>query len=228
MIRWAQVSLVVLAAGSWIPEAIARGYAAVQQLHAAMDADRRQRQIRLGFPDDEAAGDPCRADAQLSGLQHDQQLVVETVGVELRGGIQHRPPLRIGGERLDVLADLVVQGGDPRPSAGSAPSRCATLSCRRPLLPLAVWLLLVALAVLPVVLLVLVMDWAAGRYVPSTSRTAAAPSNATCAPVHARWRATFSGWYSNGYSNHAAVQRGSPDERLVEPVRGLGSSAAGP
>jgi hypothetical protein len=48
-------SLVVLAAGSWAPERIARGYAAVQQLHAAMDDGRRQRLTRLGFPDDEAA-----------------------------------------------------------------------------------------------------------------------------------------------------------------------------
>ena len=47
-------SLVVLAAGAWTPEAIARGHAAVQRLHAAMDEGRRQRLSRLGFPDDEA------------------------------------------------------------------------------------------------------------------------------------------------------------------------------
>jgi hypothetical protein len=48
-------ALVVLAAGEWTPEAIARGYRAVQDLHAAMDDGRRQRLQRLGFPDDEAA-----------------------------------------------------------------------------------------------------------------------------------------------------------------------------
>ncbi|TWH72770.1 hypothetical protein JD78_01292 [Modestobacter roseus] len=47
-------SLVVLAAGEWTPEAIARGHAAVQRLHATMDDGRRQRLHRLGFPDDEA------------------------------------------------------------------------------------------------------------------------------------------------------------------------------
>ncbi|WP_346618879.1 ferritin-like domain-containing protein [Blastococcus montanus] len=48
-------SLVLLAAGSWTPEAIARGYRAVQDLHGAMDDGRRQRLHRLGFPDDEAS-----------------------------------------------------------------------------------------------------------------------------------------------------------------------------
>ncbi|GIF62363.1 hypothetical protein Ais01nite_03980 [Asanoa ishikariensis] len=48
-------ALVVLAAGEWTPAAIARGYAAVQRLQAAMDDGRRQRLERLGFPPDEAA-----------------------------------------------------------------------------------------------------------------------------------------------------------------------------
>ena len=48
-------ALVVLAAGDWTPEAIARGYDAVQDLHHAMDDGRRQRLARLGFPPDEAA-----------------------------------------------------------------------------------------------------------------------------------------------------------------------------
>ncbi|MBC3191874.1 ferritin-like domain-containing protein [Pseudonocardia sp. C8] len=48
-------SLVVLAAGAWTPAAIARGHAAVQELHHAMDDGRRQRLSRLGFPPDEAA-----------------------------------------------------------------------------------------------------------------------------------------------------------------------------
>ena len=48
-------ALVVLAAGEWTPEAIARGYRAVQGLHHAMDEGRRQRLARLGFPADEAA-----------------------------------------------------------------------------------------------------------------------------------------------------------------------------
>lgn len=48
-------ALVVLAAGAWTPEAIARGHAAVQELHHAMDDGRRQRLARLGFPPDEAA-----------------------------------------------------------------------------------------------------------------------------------------------------------------------------
>lgn len=48
-------SLMILAAGSWTPAAIARGYRAVRELHQAMDEGRQQRLIRLGFPPDEAA-----------------------------------------------------------------------------------------------------------------------------------------------------------------------------
>jgi hypothetical protein len=48
-------ALVVLAAGSYTPAAIARGHRAVQELHHAMDEGRRQRLARLGFPPDEAA-----------------------------------------------------------------------------------------------------------------------------------------------------------------------------
>jgi hypothetical protein len=48
-------ALIVLAAGEWTPAAIARGHAAVQRLHQAMDDGRRQRLARLGFPPDEAA-----------------------------------------------------------------------------------------------------------------------------------------------------------------------------
>ena len=48
-------ALVLLAAGSWSPGAIARGYDRVQELHRAMDDGRRQRLARLGFPPDEAA-----------------------------------------------------------------------------------------------------------------------------------------------------------------------------
>jgi TusA-related sulfurtransferase len=48
-------ALVLLAAGSWAPEAIARGWQAVQRLQADMDEGRRHRLSRLGFPDDEAA-----------------------------------------------------------------------------------------------------------------------------------------------------------------------------
>lgn len=47
-------ALVLLAAGSWKPRAIARGYAAVEQLQAAMDEGRQRRLVRLGFPPDEA------------------------------------------------------------------------------------------------------------------------------------------------------------------------------
>jgi hypothetical protein len=48
-------ALVLLAAGSWQPAAIARGYAAVEQLQAAMDEGRQRRLVRLGFPPSEAA-----------------------------------------------------------------------------------------------------------------------------------------------------------------------------
>lgn len=48
-------SLVVLAAGQWTPEAIARGYRKVMQLQAAMDEGRQRRLIHLGFRADEAA-----------------------------------------------------------------------------------------------------------------------------------------------------------------------------
>ena len=48
-------ALVVLAAGEWSASAIARGYAAVEQLQASMDEGRQRRLVRLGFPLDEAA-----------------------------------------------------------------------------------------------------------------------------------------------------------------------------
>jgi TusA-related sulfurtransferase len=49
-------ALVLLAAGSWAPEAIARGWRAVRRLQADMDEGRRHRLSRLGFSDGEAAG----------------------------------------------------------------------------------------------------------------------------------------------------------------------------
>jgi len=48
-------ALVVLAAGSWTPSAIAAGWDRVAALTAAMDEGRRRRLARLGFPADEAA-----------------------------------------------------------------------------------------------------------------------------------------------------------------------------
>jgi Fe2+ transport system protein FeoA len=48
-------ALVVLAAGAWEPEAIARGYDLVGTLQADMDDGRRRRLTRLGFSPDEAA-----------------------------------------------------------------------------------------------------------------------------------------------------------------------------
>ena len=48
-------SLVLLAAGSWEPSAIAAGYRAVLQLQDEMDQGRQRRLIHLGFPADEAA-----------------------------------------------------------------------------------------------------------------------------------------------------------------------------
>jgi len=48
-------ALVLVAAGSWAPEAIARGWDAVQGLVAEMDLGRRVRLGQLGFPVDEAA-----------------------------------------------------------------------------------------------------------------------------------------------------------------------------
>jgi hypothetical protein len=48
-------SLVLLAAGSWSPEAIRRGWRAVRDLTSRMDEGRRRRLAYIGFPDDEAA-----------------------------------------------------------------------------------------------------------------------------------------------------------------------------
>ncbi len=48
-------ALVLLAAGSWRPADIARGYRAVEELQQGMDDGRRRRLARLGFPPDEAA-----------------------------------------------------------------------------------------------------------------------------------------------------------------------------
>jgi hypothetical protein len=49
-------SLVLLAAGAWTIEAIRKGYEKVQKLKEDMDAGRRARLVKLGFPADEAAG----------------------------------------------------------------------------------------------------------------------------------------------------------------------------
>jgi hypothetical protein len=48
-------ALVVLAAGSWEPDAIAAGYDAVQRLNAEMAEGRERRLLRLGFAPSEAA-----------------------------------------------------------------------------------------------------------------------------------------------------------------------------
>jgi len=48
-------ALVLLAAGAWTPQAIARGWQEVQRLQRDMDEGRRRRLAFIGFPDDEAA-----------------------------------------------------------------------------------------------------------------------------------------------------------------------------
>jgi hypothetical protein len=53
-------ALALLAAGSWTPAAIGRGWQAIQQLQQTMDDGRRRRLAAIGFPADEAA--------ELSGL----------------------------------------------------------------------------------------------------------------------------------------------------------------
>lgn len=47
--------VVLLASGSWEPEAIAAGFKRVQQLQAEMDEGRQRRLVRLGFPAGDAA-----------------------------------------------------------------------------------------------------------------------------------------------------------------------------
>jgi len=49
-------SLVILSAGSWKPDAIAHGHAAVGRLEREMAEGRERRLMRLGFPSSEAAG----------------------------------------------------------------------------------------------------------------------------------------------------------------------------
>jgi hypothetical protein len=48
-------SLILIAAGSWQPSAIRRGWEAVQDLQRSMDEGRRRRLAFIGFPADEAA-----------------------------------------------------------------------------------------------------------------------------------------------------------------------------
>ena len=48
-------ALVLLAAGTWTPAGIRRGWRAVRDLQARMDEGRRRRLAAIGFPDDEAA-----------------------------------------------------------------------------------------------------------------------------------------------------------------------------
>ena len=47
-------ALILLAAGSWDPDALAKGWSAVQQLEADMDEGRRRRLRRLGFAEADA------------------------------------------------------------------------------------------------------------------------------------------------------------------------------
>jgi hypothetical protein len=49
-------ALVLLAAGTWSPHAVAAGWERVQRLQADMDEGRQRRLVRLGFPAAEAAG----------------------------------------------------------------------------------------------------------------------------------------------------------------------------
>jgi hypothetical protein len=48
-------ALVVLAAGSWEPDAVSRGFALVMELQAEMADGRRKRLVKLGFPPEKAA-----------------------------------------------------------------------------------------------------------------------------------------------------------------------------
>ena len=48
-------ALVVLAAGSWAPDAIAAGWSRVQALESEMFEGRRRRLVRLGFSDTQAS-----------------------------------------------------------------------------------------------------------------------------------------------------------------------------
>ena len=48
-------ALVVLAAGSWHPDAIRSGWHAVQRLQRDMDEGRQRRLLHIGFPADEAS-----------------------------------------------------------------------------------------------------------------------------------------------------------------------------
>lgn len=47
-------ALIVLAAGSWVPADVGRGFSMVQSLQAEMHEGRRRRLVRLGFPAEEA------------------------------------------------------------------------------------------------------------------------------------------------------------------------------
>jgi len=46
---------VLLAAGEWSTDAIAQGFSKAEKLKEEMDADRRARLIKLGFPVNDAA-----------------------------------------------------------------------------------------------------------------------------------------------------------------------------
>lgn len=90
----------VVAAGSFAPEAIAAGWAAVQQLQRDMDDGRRRRLLRLGFNDRQAT--------ELSAL-HTRNFMEPG---------HHRPH-----------RSFAVRRGPPRPSfrGWSAPPHLATL-----------------------------------------------------------------------------------------------------
>jgi hypothetical protein len=75
------------------------------------DLDRlRGGEVRAN-PHSESPSGLGHADAQPLSRQLDQQLVAQSVSRECCGGAEQRPPLRIGGQPFDLLADLVLQGG---------------------------------------------------------------------------------------------------------------------
>jgi hypothetical protein len=103
-------------------------------------------------------GDPGRADAERRGLQRDQQLIVEAVGVELRGRIQHRRHCGSAVSCSTCSPICSCRAAIFAARAASTASRCAGLSCDRrvrlPPLPVPLAALLRVLLVLVLVLVI--------------------------------------------------------------------------
>jgi hypothetical protein len=96
---------VLLAAGSWQPPEIRRGWRAVRDLQARMDEGRRRRLAAIGFPDDEAA--------ELSALHTRNFMCGSTTKLTVIR--PSRANVRPAGHHEDARQAMLMCGSSSRP-----------------------------------------------------------------------------------------------------------------